>query len=58
MKKKARASTAEGQVGSWVARWFVFKPKKIQFGFIFEGLAMEDVILFYGRLVYFMAIYM
>jgi hypothetical protein len=32
-----------------VATWFVFKPK-IQ---ILEGLAMEDVDIFYGHLVHF-----
>jgi hypothetical protein len=37
-----------------VARWFVFKPK-IQIWVNFEGLAMEDVGIFYGHLVHFMA---
>jgi hypothetical protein len=35
-----------------VARWFIFKPK-IQIGKILEGLAMEDVVIFYVRLVHF-----
>jgi hypothetical protein len=36
-----------------VARWFVFKPK-IQ---IWEGLAKEDVGIFYGLLLHFMDIW-
>jgi hypothetical protein len=40
----------------WVARWFVFKPK-ITIWVNFGILAMEDVGIFYGRLVYFMAIW-
>jgi hypothetical protein len=39
---------------SRVARWHIFKPK---FGQFFEGLAMEDVGIFYGHLVYFIAIW-
>jgi hypothetical protein len=35
----------------------LFSNKKYQFGKILEGLAMEDVGIFYGHLVYFMAIW-
>jgi hypothetical protein len=31
----------------------IFSDKKYQFGQILEGLAMEDVGIFYGHLVYF-----
>jgi hypothetical protein len=41
---------------SRVARWFIFKPKKSQFGNILEGLGMENVVIFYDDLEYFMAI--
>jgi hypothetical protein len=43
-------------VSSRVARWHIFKPK-IPFWLISEDLAMEDVRIFYGRLVYFTAIW-
>jgi hypothetical protein len=33
----------------------VFSKQKSQFGYILEGLAMEDVGMFYGHLVYFTA---
>jgi hypothetical protein len=35
----------------------IFSNKKSQFGKILEGLAMEDVAIFYGRLVNFPAIF-
>jgi hypothetical protein len=38
-----------------VARWFIFKPK-ILIWVNFERIAMEDVGIFYGNLVYFTAI--
>jgi hypothetical protein len=38
------------------ARWNIFKTK-IPIGVNFEGLAMDDVGLFYGHLVYFMVIW-
>jgi hypothetical protein len=34
----------------------IFYNQKSQFGSILEGLAMEDVVTFYGNLVYFTAI--
>jgi hypothetical protein len=34
------------RVESWVARWFVYKPKKYQFGQFLEGVEMEDVGIF------------
>jgi hypothetical protein len=40
------------QIDSRVARWYIFKPKIT----ILEGLALEDVGIFYGHLVYFTAI--
>jgi hypothetical protein len=36
---------------------FVFSNQKSQFGKILDGLAMEDVGIVYGHLVYFMAIW-
>jgi hypothetical protein len=39
-----------------VARWFNFKPKNPNLGYILENLGMEDVVLFYDHLEYFMAI--
>jgi hypothetical protein len=35
----------------------IFSNQKSQFGQILEGLAMEDVDIFYGHLVYFTAIW-
>jgi hypothetical protein len=40
------------QIDSRVARWYIFKPKIT----ILEGLALEDVGIFYGHLVYFTTI--
>jgi hypothetical protein len=40
-----------------VARWHIFWNQKSQFGQILEGLAMEDVGVFYGHVVYFMCIW-
>jgi hypothetical protein len=40
----------------WVARWHIFKPKS-QFGSFLERLAIEDVDIFNGLLVYFTAIW-
>jgi hypothetical protein len=34
-----------------------FSNQKSQFGYILEGLAMEDVGLFYGHLLHFIAIW-
>jgi hypothetical protein len=42
-------------VGVRVARWYNFKTK-IQI-WVGEGLAMEDVGIFYGHLVYFIGIW-
>jgi hypothetical protein len=36
-----------------VARWFLFKPKKSQFGQILEDPRLENVDIFYGHLKYF-----
>jgi hypothetical protein len=41
------------RMGSWVARWFVFKPKVPIWG----NVATEDVGILYGHLVYFVAIW-
>jgi hypothetical protein len=38
-----------------VARWYIFKPK-IQICVVLEGLAMEDVGIFDGQLVFFTAV--
>jgi hypothetical protein len=35
----------------------IFSNQKFQFGQILEGLAMEDVGMFYGQLVYFVNIW-
>jgi hypothetical protein len=35
----------------------IFSNQKSRFGLILEGLAMDDVGMFYGHLVYFMAIW-
>jgi hypothetical protein len=36
-----------------VARWFVFHPKKSQFGSILKDFRKENAGLFYGHLEYF-----
>jgi hypothetical protein len=36
-----------------VASWFVFSNQKSKFGQILEGLAMGDVVIFYGHVVHF-----
>jgi hypothetical protein len=40
-----------------VAKWYISKPKIPFWVNLSEGLAMEDVGIFYGHLVYFMAIW-
>jgi hypothetical protein len=41
---------------SRVARWFLFSNQKSQFGKVLEGLAMENLGIFFDHLVYFTAI--
>jgi hypothetical protein len=45
-----------GQPSFRVAKWFIFIPK-ITIWVIFEGLAMENVGIFYDHLIYFIAIW-
>jgi hypothetical protein len=40
-----------------VARWYIFQIKNPDLGKFLEGLAMEDVNIFYVHLVYFMAVF-
>jgi hypothetical protein len=57
MQKKLLPANCESLRRTWMPDGVYFQTKKSQLGQIFEGLVMDDVGLFYGVLVYFMAMW-